>query len=675
MPHKRVNERYEIIRPIGGGGMADVFLAKDLILDRDVAVKVLKNQFANDDEFIRRFRREAQSAASMSHPNIVNIYDVGEENNEYYIVMEYVEGQTLKQYIHDHGSLSPEETVRILRQVSSAVSHAHDNHIVHRDIKPQNILISPNGTAKVTDFGISRAISDATITHTNSVLGSVHYLSPEQAKGGYVTYQSDLYSLGVVAYEMLTGNVPFTADTPVSIALKHLQEPFPSVRKMNPEVPQSLDNVILRATSKEPEKRYGNAHAMLADIETVLTAGRVNEEPFVADDPDEGATKAMPAVSSRSAFADPDETIVSTGSDQANTKAFKREEDVQKGKKKRPAAFWWKTGGIAAAVLLAIILFLIWWIPTLLHVEDVEMPDDLIGEHVEEVEERLEELQLVTEREYRHDDEIEEDHVISHSPAAGRTVKAETVVTLVVSEGPEPVDMIDVTGESRERALNMLEDFLDVEVSYTQTTDANPDTVLEQSPAAGELIIPGETSVRLTVSEYPVFRMPNLADMTRNEVLDLLEDEPLLTLSFNEEHHPSVEEGKVISQNPGRGVEINEPTQVEVIFSLGPEEVEEEPEEEPVRATVPFEVSLPEISEGEENGNEEPVRYRIQISVADMNAQVPRQVIDREITETTTFDVPMTVEPGESGFLILVVDGEEFQDSPFEYTYEQLRDL
>lgn len=675
MPHKRVNERYEIIRPIGGGGMADVFLAKDLILDRDVAVKVLKNQFANDEEFIRRFRREAQSAASMSHPNIVNIFDVGEENNEYYIVMEYVEGQTLKQYIHDHGSLTPEETVRILRQVSSAVSHAHDNHIVHRDIKPQNILISPNGTAKVTDFGISRAISDATITHTNSVLGSVHYLSPEQAKGGYVTYQSDLYSLGVVAYEMLTGKVPFTADTPVSIALKHLQDPFPSVRDIKPEVPQSLDNVILRATSKEPENRYTNGHAMLADIETVLSPGRVNEVPFVAEDPDEEATKAMPVVSSRSDVADPDETIVSSGGDQDNTKSFKREEDSGKNKKKRPASFWWKTGAIAGALLLAIILFLIWWIPTLLHVEDVEIPDDLIGLHVDEAEERLEELQLLTEFEYRYDDEIEEDHIVSHNPPAGRTVKAETLITLVVSEGPEPEEMIDVIGETRERALNMLEDFLDVEVRYTQTTDVNPDTVLEQSPEAGELLIPGETTVTLTVSEYPVFRMPNLADMTRNEVLDLLEDEPLLTLAFDEEHHPSVEEGKVISQNPGRGVEIDEPTRVEVIFSLGPEEVEEEPEEEPVRATVPFEVSLPDISDSDENNNDEPARYRIQISVADMNAQVPRQVIDREITETTTFEVPMTVEPGESGFLILVVDGEEFEDSPFEYTYEQLRDL
>ncbi|AOM83236.1 Stk1 family PASTA domain-containing Ser/Thr kinase [Salisediminibacterium beveridgei] len=672
MPQKRVSDRYEIIRAVGGGGMADVYLAKDLILDRDVAVKVLKSQFAEDEEFIRRFRREAHSAAAMSHPNIVNIYDVGEEENEYYIVMEYVEGQTLKEYISANQRLSPEETVRILRQVTSAVAHAHDNHIVHRDIKPQNILISPNGTAKVTDFGISRAISDATITHTNSVLGSVHYLSPEQARGGYVTYQSDLYSLGVVAYEMLTGHVPFTADTPVSIAIKHMQDTFPSVKEKLSFVPQSLENLIMTAVAKEPQNRYLSGHTMLADLDTILDPSRVNEAAVVPVPFDENATRAMPAVSSKESLADNDQTKVSSGAVNQDTVSYERDKG-KSNQKKRSKAFWVKTGTIIGLVMLAVILFLFWWIPSLLHVEDVEIPDNLIGEAFDEVEEQLIDLNLVVEADYRFDDEIEEGHVISHNPEAGRMVKEESTIRVMVSEGPEPMQMIDVTGETRERALNLLEEFDEVEIQYRETTDTNPDTVLEQDPEAGEEVIPAVTSVTLTISEYPVFTMPNLADMNRDEVLELLENEPLINLSFDEDYHPSTEEGKVISQNPGRGARIDEPTTVNVVFSMGPEPEEEEEPEEPVRVTVPFEVSIPEIEE--EVNDEEPERYRVQISVTDMNSQVPRQVIDREITETTTFDVPMSVEPGESGFLILVVDGEEFDDSPYEYTYEQLSDM
>lgn len=673
MPQKRVSDRYEIIRRVGGGGMADVYLAKDLILDREVAVKVLKSQFAEDEEFIRRFRREAHSAAAMSHPNIVNIYDVGEEKNDYYIVMEYVEGQTLKEYIAANQRLSTEETVRILRQVTSAVAHAHDNHIVHRDIKPQNILISPNGTAKVTDFGISRAISDATITHTNSVLGSVHYLSPEQARGGYVTYQSDLYSLGVVAYEMLTGHVPFTADTPVSIAIKHMQDTFPSVREKLPSVPQSLENLIMKAVAKDPQNRFTTGHTMLADLDTILDPSRANEAAILPIPFDENATKAMPAVSAKESLADSDQTLVSPGAVNQDTVSYERDKG-KANQKKRSKAFWIKTGTIIGLVMLAVILFLFWWIPSLLHVDDVEIPDNLVGEPFDEVEERLTELNLIVEVDYQYDDEIEEDLVISHNPPAGRVVKEESTIRVMVSEGPEPTEMIDVTGETRERALNLLEDFEDVEVEYRETTDAEPDTVLEQDPEAGEEVIQTVTSVTLIVSEYPVFTMPNLADMNRDEVLDLLEDEPLINLSFDEDYHPTTEEGKVISQNPGRGATIDEPTTVEVVFSRGPEpEDEEEPEEEPVRVTVPFEVSIPEIEE--EMNDDEPERYRVEISVTDMNSQVPRQVIDREITETTTFDVPMSVEPGESGFLILVVDGEEFEDSPYEYTYEQLSDM
>ncbi len=247
---KRISGRYQILRVIGGGGMANVYLAEDIILDREVAIKILRFDYVNDNEFIRRFRREAQSASSLDHLNIVSIYDLGEEDDIYYIVMEYVEGMTLKEYITANGPLHPKEALNIMEQIVSAIAHAHQNQIVHRDIKPHNILIDHMGNIKVTDFGIATALSSTTITHTNSVLGSVHYLSPEQARGGLATKKSDIYALGIVLFELLTGRIPFDGESAVSIALKHLQAETPSAKRWNPSVPQSVENIILKQLPK-----------------------------------------------------------------------------------------------------------------------------------------------------------------------------------------------------------------------------------------------------------------------------------------------------------------------------------------------------------------------------------------------------------------------------------------
>ncbi|WP_313429733.1 Stk1 family PASTA domain-containing Ser/Thr kinase, partial [Siminovitchia terrae] len=242
---KRISGRYNIIKMVGGGGMANVYLARDMILDRDVAVKILRLDFADEEEFIRRFQREAQSATSLNHPNIVNVFDVGEEDNIYYIVMEYVDGMTLKQYIQNYYPISVEKVIDIVKQLTSALEHAHYNHIIHRDIKPQNILIDHDGNVKITDFGIAMALSATSITHTNAVLGSVHYLSPEQARGGMATKKSDIYSLGIVMFELLTGRLPFSGESAVSIALKHLQSETPPPTRWNPDIPQSVENIVL----------------------------------------------------------------------------------------------------------------------------------------------------------------------------------------------------------------------------------------------------------------------------------------------------------------------------------------------------------------------------------------------------------------------------------------------
>lgn len=299
MKGKQLGGRYEILDRVGGGGMAIVYKALDILLHRHVAVKILRLQYVHDEEFIERFRREAQAAASLSHSNIVSIYDVGQEEEIHYIVMEYIEGTTLNDLIKDKAPLQVEEAIRIASQICEALEHAHHNQIIHRDIKPHNILIGKNGRVKVTDFGIARAVTSSTITQTGSVMGSVHYFSPEHAKGTFTGEQSDLYSLGIVMYQMLTGKLPFIGESPISVALKHLQENVEDPRLVNPLIPQSVENVILRAVRKDPSDRYSSASQMLEDLESCLLPHRRNEAKLIfkdIDELDEEKTRVIPAI-------------------------------------------------------------------------------------------------------------------------------------------------------------------------------------------------------------------------------------------------------------------------------------------------------------------------------------------------------------------------------------------
>ena len=272
----RINDRYEIEKLIGEGGMANVYLAHDTILDREVAVKVLRGDLAGDEKFVRRFQREALNASSLSHPNIVEIYDVDEDDGNFFIVMEYIEGKTLKQLIRKRGVLTLPETIDIMLQLIDALAVAHDSYIIHRDIKPQNIMIKESGLVKITDFGIATALNSAQLTQTNSVMGSVHYLPPEQASGKGSTIRSDIYSLGIMMFEMLTGRVPYKGDSAVEIALKHIKEPLPDVRKLNPVVPQSVENIILKATAKNPKNRYRDVREMAEDIKTCMDEDKID---------------------------------------------------------------------------------------------------------------------------------------------------------------------------------------------------------------------------------------------------------------------------------------------------------------------------------------------------------------------------------------------------------------
>ena len=291
---QKINDRYEIVKSIGEGGMANVYLANDKILDRKVAIKVLRGDLSADEKFVRRFQREALSVSNLSHPNIVEVYDVGEEDGQYYIVMEYIEGKTLKQLLNKRESLTLTEVIDIMTQLTDGIAHAHESYIIHRDIKPQNIMIEDDGKIKITDFGIAMALNATQITQTNSVMGSVHYLPPEQASGKGATIKGDIYSLGILMYELLTGTVPFKGDNAVEIALKHMKDKIPSVRKQNPAIPQSVENIILKAAAKNPRNRYETAREMHEDLVTCLSEEHANDKKITFEYPENDIDDSTP---------------------------------------------------------------------------------------------------------------------------------------------------------------------------------------------------------------------------------------------------------------------------------------------------------------------------------------------------------------------------------------------
>ncbi len=639
---KVVSDRYEILEMIGDGGMAHVYKGRDRILERMVAVKVLQPQYNSDEEFIRRFHREAQAATSLSHPHIVNIYDVGEEEDIYFIVMEYIEGETLKEKIQREGPLPLEETVRLMSQILDAIHHAHHYGIIHRDMKPHNILLTKEGNAKVTDFGIARATSAATITHTNSVIGSVHYLSPEQAKGGYVSERSDIYSIGVVLYEMVTGTLPYTGDSAVSIALKHLQETLPRPKEKRPDLPQSLENVILKATAKKQEDRYHSVLAMKMDLSTSLSPERSIEPMFVPAKEME-QTKTFQAVQDES--KQKEEDVVET-----NKETFVGE---GKPKKKRRRKLWIALFTFLFIFIAGILAFTL--IPSFLQVADTEVPDT-VGLTEEEAIDLLEEHELIAETERMYDDEIEKDVVISQRPQAGRTVKVESPVTLYVSDGQEEVEMPDVIGMSRNQVENMLQDFDHIKFSGEERADIPPGQIVEQEPQAGEMVVPNETTVYLTYSEQQQFAIQSLEGETRQTVENYLERTGLQG-TFSERPSDTVPPGRVIEQRPAPYSMVTEGAEVHIVLSSGPEE--EEKKTEQIEAVIPIEVGEQEQERGD--------TFSILILYDDATTDGEEVFVEETISETTTYRVPLVVTPDQDGGYTLYVNDEEVQSNRFSY--------
>lgn len=559
--------RYEVIERVGGGGMALVYKAQDLLLNRNVAIKVLRQQFVHDEEFIRRFRREAQSAASLSHPNVVSVYDVGQEDDVHYIVMEYVEGKNLNEIIKERAPLQVDEAVRIASQIADALDHAHHNQIIHRDIKPHNILIGRNGRVKVTDFGIARAVTSTTITQTGSVVGSVHYFSPEHAKGIVTGEKSDLYSLGIVLYQMLTGQLPFLGESPISVALKHLQEEFDEPRKFNPLIPQSVENVILKSMRKNPQERYQSAKEMQTDLETCLMPERRNETKIdFPDEDDIDQTRVMPAIKPEP------RGVTSTGA----IPVMESDQDNNKGK---PKTKNWKKPALLISLTVLILIAMVgvvWYVKGMLVVPDVTVPN-VIGQTEEKARQMLQDQGLVVSdnviREYKED--VDPGIVFDQTRNEGDVVKEGSEVQLSVGAEKELTKMISVEGNTYDEAVKKL---IALGINGDQikrkddfSNDIASGNVISQTPGVNEEFDPEATEIVLTVSKGPkTIKMPDLKNRTRSEAESMLKSAGLILAQVQEESSYTVDEGKVTQQWPVEaGADVNPGDKITIFISTG----------------------------------------------------------------------------------------------------------
>lgn len=627
-----VGDRYEILDKIGTGGMSDVYKAKDHKLNRFVAVKVLKQEFSENTNFVSKFRVEAQAAAGLVHPNIVGVYDVGEEDGIYYIVMELVEGITLKKYIEKKARLSMKEAISIAIQVSMGIEVAHNNHIIHRDIKPQNIIISRDGKVKVMDFGIAKAATSNTIT--SNVMGSVHYTSPEQARGGFSDEKSDIYSLGCTIFEMVTGHVPFDGETTVAIAIKHIQDEMPSPREYVSEIPVSVEKIIEKCTQKSPDRRYQHMSELTADLKKSLVAP--NEDFVTMVDVDaQAATRAvteeeLASIKRRTGSLDTDEVHMRLNEEAAKAKPQKQlhmimdsfrdeeEEDYEempksrKGSKRRyeepdeeedidnddeydeeyddedldPKMERVTTIlAIVAAVIIGVIaLVLVANAIGIFKGNSTEKEDEsnlqevinVVGFNVDAARATLEELYFSVNLEYEESEEVPENIVISQSVAGGEMLERGSMITLTVSSGVSGIAVPSVVGKEEMEAANTLTAMGFVVSTETEASDTVEEGyVIGQSPAADEKVAAG-TSVILKISSGPAQKtvsVPDLRGKTESQAKEALASANLKVGTVTQEYSDSVTKGSVISQSYSPNTEVSEESTVSFVVSLGKKEV------------------------------------------------------------------------------------------------------
>lgn len=633
-PGYELNHRYKIIESLGEGGMANVYLAHDLVLDRDVSVKLLRLDLRDDPSTKRRFEREAMAATQLNDPHIVGIYDVGEEHGIQYMVMEYVKGTDLKTYIHDHYPIPLPQVIDIMEQVLSAVQTAHANGIIHRDLKPQNILIDENKNIKITDFGIAMAASQNSMTQTNSLLGSVHYLSPEQARGSIATPQSDIYSLGIILFELLTSQVPFEGETAVSIALKHFRDEIPSVRRFNPQIPQPLENVVYRATAKHPCDRYHDVAAMAADLQTSLDPSRADEPKFVVGQRSSNEETKVLDLDAIKEAANLDETSDEKVDDDTKQLTATRQSRMKRSIQRHPIRKW--------AVILVLLVVAI-GIGTGLYMHRSVSVPDVEGLTTAQAEKKLQANHLrlgnVIEKSSQ---TVAKNHVVKVADNQ-RHAHAGQSIDLVVSRGVKTWKMADYVGDSYSDTADELRDkgfVVKQTKKYSDTVATGK--VIKQSVNAGTTINPSQQTVTLTVSAgKKQVTIPSFKGKDVSEVQDFA-NKHQLQLTTTQKNSTTVATNHVIQQTPKAGSKLTHGDTLTVQIASNSNELR----------TTNIQINIPFDGNGGKKEN------RVQVYIRDAYHNLTMEYEDITINQETTINVPFTLRNGQTGAYRVIRNGQ-----------------
>ena len=621
-PGYEIGHRYRIIRSLGEGGMANVYLAHDMVLDRDVSVKLLRLDLRDDPSTKRRFHREAMAATQLNDPHIVGIYDVGEDHGLQYMVMQYVKGTDLKAYIKKHYPIPLPQVIDIMEQVLSAVATAHAHGIIHRDLKPQNILIDENKNVKITDFGIAVAVSQDSLTQTNTLMGSVHYLSPEQARGSIATKQSDIYSLGIILFELLTGKVPFEGETAVSIALKHFREEIPSVREQNKGIPQALENVIIKATAKEPAERYNSVNEMAADLKTVLDPQRANEPRLKIQQDDNGETKVL--------------DIKHLKADDYQSKKSTDSPTVDPSTKTQK----WKKYGIVSGTLGMIVLIAVcsWWFL----IRQVIIPD-VEGMTVQKAEQRLHQQNLrIGKITQVNSQAVDKNRIVSTNPDVSHKTRVSTPINLTVSTGVKQLQIADYVGEDYSSvAANLRRKGFQVHQEPVYSDDIDKGQIIKQNHKKGTIVKPASDTIifRVSAGKEPI-KIPNFKNQDISAVQQFA-NKNNLQLTTQEKKSKTIATNHVINQTPRAGSTLNHGDTLTVSIANSGNQTK----------TTNIQINIPFDGNGGQREN------RVQVYIRDANHNLTMEYQDITINQETTINVPFTLKQGQTGAYRVVRNG------------------
>lgn len=647
-----LNGRYKIVNVLGEGGMANVYVAYDLILKRSVAVKLLRLDMRDDPTAVRRFQGEAMSLTELTDPHIVMIYDIGEEDGNQYLVMEYVKGMDLKQYIKQEYPFSLTRVLEIMQQILQAVGDAHQHGIIHRDLKPQNILIDQEGNVKITDFGIALAVSSSTLTKTNTVMGSVHYISPEQARGSIVTKQADIYSLGIILFEMLTGHVPYRGENAVSIIMKHYKEAMPSVRQEEPNVPQALENVVFHATAKDLRDRYTTVEQMAGDLRTCLSPGRANESKWLPSFENDDETKVL-LPPSDSELSDKDQSLADEGFDQ---------DQISKKTKKK----WSKKKRWLFVLSFLLVLLVGTGLSYAMIPKDTSVPQ-LKGMTTSEATESLKDANLklgkVTKK---YNNTYYFGQVIRTRPKAKTEIKEGTLVDVEISKGPKKEKFGDYTGQNYSQVKKELKKRgVTVQSEKVFSQKIPKGEIKSQSISAKKKVVMGETAVTFQVSQgAKSFELRDLLNYTLKSAQDYA-DEKGLTLNVTRENSDKYDEGIVMQQEPAAGTVLNQGDTISVTISDGAKEessaessssssssssLADSTSKFAVSVKLPFE----ETNQGKSN--------KVQIYISDKSHQIKNIYQTLDITGDREVQILFELEDGKKGAYKIVRDGQVIEE-------------